>query len=259
MTTRARTTERVVLITGGCRGLGRSAALALAARGDHAIITYRTGEAEALEVVKEVEAAGAKAVALPLDVTAFRTFPAFLNSVRSVLADHWNRQRIDALINSAGTAGDRPFGSLDQAEIERLVAVHFTGVVLLTQQLAPLIADGGRVLNVSSGLTRFVISPSHAIYAAMKAAIETWTVYLAQELGSHGIAVNAIAPGATATDFADGRVRDNPDIQAAIALTVALGRVGQPEDVGEAIAALLDPGMGWVTGQRIEASGGQRL
>jgi NAD(P)-dependent dehydrogenase (short-subunit alcohol dehydrogenase family) len=231
----------------------------LAAHGDDVVITYRTGKSEAADVVAEVEALGGRAVALPLDTMAFDTFPTFVDSVHSALIERWGRQQIHALVNNAGTAGDRPFGALDRAEIERLVAVHFTGVVLLTQQLAPLISDGGSVVNMSSGLTRFVISPAHAVYAAMKSAIETWTVYLAQELGARGINVNAIAPGATATDFAGGGIRDNPAVQEAIAPTVALGRVGQPEDVGEAIAALLDPRMRWVTGQRIEASGGQRL
>jgi NAD(P)-dependent dehydrogenase (short-subunit alcohol dehydrogenase family) len=250
---------RIILITGGSRGLGRAAAIASAAHGDDVVITYRTAKAEAAELVAEIEAKEGRAVALPLDTTAFDTFPAFVESVRSALAETWGRQQIDALVNNAGTSGDRPFGTLDRTEIERIVAVHFTGVVLLTQELAPLIADGGRILNMSSGLTRFVISPAHAVYAAMKSAVETWTVYLAQELGGRGITVNVIAPGATATDFAGGRVRDNPAVQEAISSTVALGRCGQPEDVGEAIAALLDPRMRWVTAQRIEASGGQRL
>ena len=172
--------------------------------------------------------------------------------------DTWGREDVDALVNNAGYAGETVFGSIDRAGIDRLVAVHFTGVVLLTQALAPMVTDGGRILNVSTGLTRMA-NPMYSVYAAMKAAIETWTMYLAQELGSRGIAVNAVAPGATATDFGGGAIRDNDQYRAMLLPTVAMGRIGEPSDIGAAIAAILDPRMAWVTGQRIEASGGQRL
>jgi NAD(P)-dependent dehydrogenase (short-subunit alcohol dehydrogenase family) len=253
------TESRIVLITGGSRGLGRAAALALADAGDDLVLTYREGADAAAAVVADVRARGRRAVALPLDTTAPETFPAFADAVRAALRDEWGRDRFDVLFANAGFSGDTPFGGIERTAIDRLVAVHFTGVVLLTQELAPLLADGGRILNVSTGLTRFVANPAYSVYASVKAAIETWTVYLARELGPRRIAVNAIAPGATATDFAGGAIRDDDGYRAMIAPTVAMGRIGEPDDIGAAVAAILDARMTWVTGQRIEASGGQRL
>jgi NAD(P)-dependent dehydrogenase (short-subunit alcohol dehydrogenase family) len=261
MTDELRTNERIAritLITGGSRGLGRAAALALAEAGDDLVITYQRNADAAAGVVAELTARGRRAVALELDTTAPETFPAFADRLRTALHDTWDRATFDVLVNNAGYAGNTPFGGIEKAEIDRLVAVHFTGVVLLTQQLAPMIADGGRILNISTGLTRQA-NPVYAVYAAMKSAVETWTVYLAKALGPRGIAVNVVAPGATATDFAGGAIRDDDGYRGMILPTVAMGRIGEPDDVGAAIAAVLDPRMAWVTGQRIEASGGQRL
>lgn len=252
------THERIILITGGSRGLGRAAALALADGGDDIVLTYQSSAEAAASVVAEITARGRRAVALPLDTTQPDTFGAFAARLRDAVRETWGRDDIDALVNNAGYAGSTPFGGIERAEIDRLVAVHFTGVVLLTQELAPMIVDGGRILNISTGLTRFA-NPVYAVYAAMKTAIETWTHYIAQTLGARGIAVNVLAPGATATDFAGGSIRDNADYRDMLLPTVAMGRIGEPEDIGAAIAAVLDPRMAWVTGQRIEASGGQRL
>jgi NAD(P)-dependent dehydrogenase (short-subunit alcohol dehydrogenase family) len=249
---------RIILITGGSRGLGRAAALALAEAGDDLVITYQRNAEAAAEVVASIGARGRRAVALELDTTRPETFPAFAEGLGTTLREVWGRTTFDVLVNNAGYAGATPFGGIERAEIDRLVAVHFTGVVLLTQQLAPLLADGGRILNISTGLTRQA-NPVYAVYAAMKTAVETWTMYLEKELGPRGIAVNAVAPGATATDFAGGAIRDDDGYRGMILPTVAMGRVGEPDDIGAAIAAVLDRRMAWVTGQRIEASGGQRL
>jgi NAD(P)-dependent dehydrogenase (short-subunit alcohol dehydrogenase family) len=252
------TNERIILITGGSRGLGRAAALAVADGGDDVVLTYQSNASAACEVVKEIESRGRRALALPLDTTAPDSFAGFARALTQGLAETWGRQKIDALVNNAGFAADTPIGAIERAQIEHLVAVHFTGVVLLTQQLLPLLADGGRIVNISTGLTRFA-NPVYAVYAAMKTAVETWTHYLAAALGPRGIAVNVVAPGATATDFAGGAIRDSKEYRDMLLPSVAMGRIGEPEDVGRAIAAVLDPRMAWVTGQRIEASGGQRL
>jgi NAD(P)-dependent dehydrogenase (short-subunit alcohol dehydrogenase family) len=253
------TDSRIILITGGSRGLGRAAALALADAGDDIVLTYRNDADAAASVVADVRARGRRAVALALDTTAPETFDAFAVTLREAVRETWGRERIDVLVNNAGYSGDTVLGSITRADIDALVAVHFTGVVLLTQALVELIADGGRILNVSSGLTRNPANPAYSVYAAMKSAIETWTLYTAKQLGPRGIAVNVVAPGATATDFAGGAVRDNDTYRGFVLPTVAMGRIGEPEDIGDAIAAILDPRMAWVTGQRIEASGGQRL
>jgi NAD(P)-dependent dehydrogenase (short-subunit alcohol dehydrogenase family) len=208
--------------------------------------------------VAQIEARGRRALALPLDTTSPDTFADFAAELSRRLSQTWGRDTFDALVNNAGFAANTPVGAIERAVIEQLVAVHFTGVVLLTQQLLPLIADGGRIVNISTGLTRFA-NPVYAVYAAMKTAVETWTHYLAAALGPRGIAVNVVAPGATATDFAGGAIRDSQEYRDMILPTIAMGRIGEPDDIGRAIAAVLDPRMAWVTGQRIEASGGQRL
>ena len=248
----------ITLITGGSRGLGRASALALADAGSDVVLTYATNAEAAQHVVADIEARRRRAVALPLDTTAPDTFAAFADRLRGALQQTWGRDDLDALFMNAGYAGDTFLGSIEKQTIDALVAVHFTGVVLLTQQLLDLLADGGRILNVSSGLTQFT-SPNYSVYASVKSAVETWTRYLAKDLGPRGIAVNVIAPGATATDFAGGGIRDSEQYRGMILPTVAMGRIGEPEDIGRAVAAILDPRMAWVTGQRIEASGGQRL
>ena len=251
-------TPRIALITGASRGLGRSAALTLADQGVDSIVTYHSNEAEAHAVVRAIEAKGRRAVALQLDVGDSKSFAAFAERVKAVLAATWRRERFDYLVNNAGVGADGSLASATEEQFDLLCDVHLKGTFFLTQKLLPLIADGGRIVNVSSGLARFSY-PGKAIYAAMKGGIEVLTRYMAQELGPRGIAVNTIAPGAIATDFSGGLVRDNPQVNAAIASQTALGRVGLPDDVGGAVAALLSDGNRWVNGQRIEVAGGVHI
>ena len=248
----------IAVITGGSRGLGRSAAVHLARRGAGVILTYRTQHAEAEAVVAEVARAGARAVALPLDTGHPATFEAFAEAVRTALRRTWGRERFDALVNNAGMGLHKAFAETTEAELDELFAVHLKGPYLLTQRLLPLLEDGGRILNVSSGLARFTL-PGSSAYAAMKGGVEVLTRYLAKELGPRGISVNTLAPGAIATDFNGGAVRGSAPLQAMVTAATALGRVGQAEDIGPVMASLLLEENRWINGQRIEASGGMNL
>jgi NAD(P)-dependent dehydrogenase (short-subunit alcohol dehydrogenase family) len=248
-------TTKLALITGGSRGLGRDGALHLADRNTDVIVTYRSGREQAEAVVHAIEAKGRRAAALQLDVGKVAAFDGFAAELRGVLERHFGRSNFDFLLNNAGHGTHASFAETTEAQFDELVNVHFKGVFFLTQKLLPLIADGGRILNVSSGLARFSL-PGYAAYASMKGAIEVLTRYLAKELGPRGIAVNTLAPGAIATDFGGGLVRDNAQVSGFIASQTALGRVGQPDDIGAAIAALFSDDMRWVNAQRIEASGG---
>lgn len=252
------TPRRLALITGASRGLGRNAALHLAAQGVDVLFTYRSQAAEAHAVVAEIERLGAKALALQLDVGESEHFPAFAAQVREALDTRWQRTQFDYLLNNAGAGVHASLAETTAAQLDSLYATHLKGPFLLTQALLPLIADGGRILNVSSGLTRFAL-PGHAAYAAMKGGMEVLTRYMAKELGPRGIAVNVMAPGAIETDFGGGAVRDNPQLNAFVASQTALGRVGLPDDIGGVVASLFREGCGWVNGQRIEASGGMFL
>lgn len=250
--------QKVALITGGNRGLGRNGALKLAARGTDIIFTYRSHADEAQAVVKEIEALGRRAVALALDVGETGQFDRFVGEVKATLQQQWQRERFDYLVNNAGHGHYKPFTDTTEAEFDALVNVHFKGPYFLTQKLLPLINDGGRILNISSGLTRLVY-PGSATYASMKGAMEVLTRYQAKELGARRIRVNILAPGAIETDFGGGRVRDTREINEQIAGLTALGRVGLPDDIGDAISAILSDETGWITAQRIEASGGQAI
>lgn len=250
--------QPVALVTGGSRGLGRATVRHLAAAGVDVLLTYRSNEAEAAAAVAEVEAAGRRAAALRLDATSPSELPAFVEDVRGLLAEHFGADAVDHLVNNAGTGVHGPLAHATQQELETMLAVHVTGPFFLTQALLPVLRDGGRVLFPSSGLTRFTL-PGFGAYAAAKGAVEVLTRYLALELGPRKITVNTVAPGAIETDFGGGAVRDDPELNGAIAAMTALGRPGLPDDVGGAVAALLTGGTGWITGQRIEISGGQRL
>lgn len=250
--------HKIAVITGGSRGLGRNGALKLVEKGVDVILTWRGKEQEALETVKEIEALGARGVALQLNVSDSQTFPAFVDEVKKQLKAVWQRDSFDYLVNNAGTALHEPFISTTEAQFDELVNVHFKGPFFLTQLLLPLMVNGGSILNISSGLTRFS-QPGSGAYAAMKGAMEVLTRYQAKELAARGIRVNILAPGAIETDFSDGRVRDNPQVNAFISSVTALGRPGVPDDIGKAIAMLLSEESGWITGQRIEASGGMFL
>jgi NAD(P)-dependent dehydrogenase (short-subunit alcohol dehydrogenase family) len=250
--------QKIAVITGGSRGLGRSAALRVAARGVGVVLTYRSRKAEADAVVAAIEAAGGRAAALPLDVGERASFAAFAAALAAVLAARWQRQDFDFLVNNAGEGAFAAFAETSPEDFERLMRVHLMGPFFLTQTLLPHLADGGRILNVSSGLTR-VAMPGFAAYAMMKGGIEVMTRYLAKELGARRITVNAIAPGAIATDFGGGQVRDDASLNAFFAAQTALGRVGMPDDIGGLVAALLAEETGWVNAERIEASGGWAL
>jgi NAD(P)-dependent dehydrogenase (short-subunit alcohol dehydrogenase family) len=246
----------ITLITGASRGLGRNAALSIARDGGDVIVTYRSQADEAQTVVAAVQALGRKAVALPLDTGLVASFPAFVIALQEALSSHWGRTTLDHLVNNAGHGDYALIADTTEAQFDRLVDVHFKGVFFLTQALLPLLADGGRIVNLSTGLTGPCF-PGYAAYAAAKGAVEVLTRYLAKELGARGIAVNTVAPGAIATDFGGGAVRDNPEVNGLFAGMTALGRAGVPDDIGPMIASLLAPANRWVNGQRIEVSGGQ--
>lgn len=249
---------RIALVTGGSRGLGKNTALKLAAKGVDVVLTYRSRQAEADEVVAAIGQQGRRAVALPLDVADSASFAAFAAQLRTVLQAHWQRTDFDFLVNNAGIGIHASFAETTEAQFDQLVNIQFKGVFFLTQTLLPLIRDGGRIVNVSTGLTRFAL-PGFAAYAAMKGAVEVLTRYQAKELGARGIAVNVVAPGAIETDFGGGVVRDNAEMNAGIAAQTALGRVGVLDDIGGVIASLLSDDNRWINGQRIEASGGMFL
>ena len=248
---------KIAIVTGGSRGLGRSTVLCLAKRGVHSIFTYNSNRAEADKVVAAVTDTGAKAVSLQLDTGNVGAFDAFVQKVREALTT-LGAERVDYLVNNAGISHHNAFVKTSEEELDSLYNVHFKGVFFLTQKLLPLINNGGRIVNISSGLTR-VSFPGSSSYASMKGAVEVLTRYLAKELGEYGIVVNTVAPGAIATDFSGGMVRDNPEINKRVADITALGRAGVPEDIGPMIASLLSEDNRWVNGQRIEVSGGMAL
>jgi NAD(P)-dependent dehydrogenase (short-subunit alcohol dehydrogenase family) len=250
-------TVKIALVTGGSRGLGKNTALKLAEHGNDVILTYRSSRAEAEAVVKDIERLGRHAAALPLDVEITATFAGFAAKVREALKA-WQRDRFDFLINNAGIGIHASFAETTEAQFDQLVNIHLKGTFFLTQKLLPLIADGGRIVNLSSGLARFSF-PGYSAYAAMKGGIEVLSRYMAKELGPRGIAVNVVAPGAIETDFGGGAVRDNKQLNAMIAAQTALGRVGVPDDIGGVIASLLSAENSWINAQRIEVSGGMFL
>lgn len=247
----------ITLITGGSRGLGAAMALALARDGHDLVITYREAAPAAEAVAGQIRALGRRALALPLDVAQAEGFPAFTAQLAQALTA-WGASQLDGLINNAGTGVHAAFAETRPEDFDALVAVHLKGPFFLTQAVLPLLADGARVLNISSGLARFTVA-GYAAYAAMKGGIEVLTRYQAKELAARGIRVNTLAPGAIATDFGGGAVRDNAELNRFLASVTALGRVGEADDIGGAAAALMRPGAGWITGQRVEASGGMFL
>jgi NAD(P)-dependent dehydrogenase (short-subunit alcohol dehydrogenase family) len=247
--------NKIAIITGASRGLGKSAALHLAAHGVDIIGTYHSNVDEAQNVITEIEALGGRAKMLQLDIGDSRRLEGFVQQVQALLSAYFKAEHVDFLVNNAGVAAHASFADTSEAQFDQLFNVHLKGSFFLTQKLLPLIVDGGRIINITTGLTRF--SPvGYAAYAAMKGAVEVWTRYLANELGPRGINVNSLAPGAIATDFGGGAVRDNADVNAWVAANTAMGRAGQPDDIGAAVAMLLGEGGKWITAQRIEASGG---
>lgn len=250
--------KKIALVTGGSRGLGKDMALKLAKKGLDVIITYRTKQEEAQNVVAQIEQDGGKAAALSLDTGVVSGFDAFISQLTQVLRDHFNADKIDFLINNAGHGGYVPITEVTESFFDDLLNVHFKGVYFLTQRLLPLMNDGGGIVNISSGLTR-VSMPGSSVYASLKTAIETFTRYLAKELGPRGIRANTVAPGAIMTDFGNARLRSSEDMQKQISSVTALGRPGVAEDIGGVVAFLCTDDARWVNAQRIEASGGMMV
>lgn len=247
--------RKIALVTGGSRGLGKDMALKLANKGLDVILTYHSKKDEALNVVREIEQAGCKAAAIQLDAGDIKSFEDFFDEVRDVLQKAFNTDKFDYLVNNAGIGRNAPINAVSEEMFDELLNLHFKGVYFLTQKALGLLNDGGGIVNVSSGLARFSM-PGYSAYAAMKGGVEVFTRYLAAELGSRGIKANVIAPGAIATDFSGGLVRDNENINKHISGITALGRVGLAEDIGGVVAFLCSDDARWINAQRIEISGG---
>lgn len=252
------TKSKIALVTGGSRGLGKNMALALAGKGLDVIVTYNSKAAEAQDTVKEIEAMGQRAAALQLNVSDSKTFDGFFNQVEDVLKNTFETDKFDFIINNAGIGYYIPFEEMPEDKFDELMNIHLKGPYFLTQKALPHMADGGGIVNISSGLARMTQVGSSA-YATMKGSIEILTRYMAKEIGPRGIRANVVAPGAIETDFGGGRVRDNKDINQFIASQTALGRVGLPDDIGSVVAFLCTDDAKWVNAQRIEASGGMFL
>jgi NAD(P)-dependent dehydrogenase (short-subunit alcohol dehydrogenase family) len=250
--------QTIALITGGSRGLGKSTALHLAAKGHGVIITYNSKKEEAEAVVREIEKSGQKAVALQLNVGDTSSFKTFAEKISSILKEKWDTDKFDFLINNAGIGATIPFEKVTEEDFDNFYSIHLKGVYFLTQKLLPLIKDGGRIINLSSGTTRFCV-PGYSVYASMKGAIEVFTRYLAKELGSRGITVNVVAPGPVETDFNNGSIRNNPQMKGFLASQTALGRVGEADDIGKLMVSLCSEETRWINGQKIEATGGINL
>lgn len=252
------TTNEIALVTGGSRGLGKDMALSLAKKGIDVILTYNSKKDEAEAVVAQIQELGQKAATLQLNTGDVKTFDAFFGNMANILKDTFGADHFDFLINNAGTGLSKPFAETTEDEFDQLMNIHFKGVYFLTQKSLNLINDGGRIINISTGLARFSV-PGSSAYASMKGAVETLSKYMAKELGARGIAVNVVAPGAIATDFNGGHVRDNEQTHNFLKGVTALGRVGQPEDIGGIVAFLCTDDARWINAQRIEASGGMML
>ncbi|RYE22828.1 MAG: SDR family oxidoreductase [Sphingobacteriaceae bacterium] len=252
------TKNKIALVTGGSRGLGRDMALNLAKKGIDVMLTYNSNKEEAAKVIAEIETTGRKAVALQLNTGEVNTFDTFFTTLKTALQKTFGTDHFDFLINNAGTALYAPFAETTEEQFDTALNIHYKGVFFLTQKALPVLNDSGRIINISSGLSRFSF-PGSSAYASMKGAVEVLSRYLAKELGSRGIAVNVVAPGAIETDFGGGRTRDDATVNKQIASATALGRVGLPDDIGSVVAFLCTDDAKWINGQRIEVSGGMML
>lgn len=247
--------NKIALVTGGSRGLGKNMAIALAKKGIDVVLTYNSNLIEAEKVVEEIHVTGQKAKAFQLDAGNISSFDNFVQQVSQYLEEVYGNPNFDFLINNAGTALYAPFAETTDEQFDTALNIHYKGVYFLTQKTLPLINNGGRIINISSGLARFSF-PGSSAYGSMKAAVESFTRYLAKELGGRNIGANVVAPGAIETDFGGGRTRDNKEINAQLAGLTALGRVGLPDDIGGVVAFLCTEDARWINGQRIEVAGG---
>lgn len=250
--------NKIAIITGGSRGIGRATALKFAKEGINSIITYNSNEDEAVKTVQEIEKIGAKSIALKLDVADRNSYMYFAQVVQGALKTNFGTDKFDILVNNAGIGLDAKFLETTEEDFDRMANIHYRSVYFLSQKLVPFIKEGGHIINVSTGTTRFTL-PGYSLYASLKGAVETLTKFMAKELAPLKIRVNVIAPGATATDFRGGFVRDNKDVQAYLASLTTEGRVGLPDDIGDAIYGIISSDMHWLNGQRFEASGGQAI
>lgn len=251
-------TNKIALVTGGSRGLGKEMALRLAQAGHHVVITYREQKDAADEVVKEIEQSGQSAIALAFDANKLSTLKDFTENFKQKLKEKWNVSTFDFLVNNAGMGATISFQEATEADFDHFMNVHFKSVYFLTQHLLPSLNDGGRIINISSGTTRYA-NPGYSLYSSMKGAVEVFTRGLAKEVGARGITANVVAPGPVETDFNNGGNRDFPVRKEFMASRTALGRVGLAKDIGGIIAFLCSEDGGWISGQRIEASGGMNL
>lgn len=249
---------KIALITGGSRGLGKDMAINLAQKGVDIILTYHSNKLAAQEVVTEIENHGQKAKAFQLDTGNIKDFPMFFDEISTYLNNETGHSHIDYLINNAGTGVYQAFSETTEEQFNQMFNIHLKGVYFFTQKALPFLNDGGRIINISSGLTRFTF-PNSSAYASMKGAIEVFTRYLAKELGPRDIRANVVAPGAIATDFGGGETRDNEEKRKALSSITALSRVGEPDDIGGVVAFLCTDDAKWINGQRIEVSGGVLL
>lgn len=249
---------KIALVTGGNRGLGKDMALSLAHKGHDVIITYNANASQADEVVAEIQKMGRQAVALQLNLREIASLTPFVEQLKQTLASQFAGRKVDFLVNNAGIGATLPFPTVTEENFDEFLNIHFKGVYFLTQKMLDTLNDGGSIINISTGTTRFCI-PGYSVYASMKSAVETFTRYLAKELGSRGIRANVVAPGPVETDFNNAAIRNNPQMKAFLGTQTALGRVGQADDIGGVVAFLCSEDSKWVNGQRIEVTGGIML
>ena len=246
---------KIAVVTGGSRGLGKDMALSLARKGIDVVLTYLTKKDEAEKVAEEIQHLGQKSVAMQLDVSDTGSFDGFFVKLSASLKENWNTDKFDFLVNNAGAGATIPFVEVTEEAFDKLVNINFKGIYFFTQKSLSYMNDGGAIVNLSSGTTRFGF-PGYSVYASMKGAIEVFTRYLGKELGERRIRANVVAPGAIATDFNNAGFRSNPQRMAYVAKATPLGRVGQPDDIGSVVAFLCSEDAKWINGQRIEVSGG---
>ena len=247
--------SKIAIVTGGSRGIGKDIAINLASNGIDVILTYKSESTLALETVKAINSLGRKAVSIKLDMSVFKNISQFLDDLKPILKKEWDSENIDFLINNAGMGATVPIEKVTEEIFDTFLNVHFKGVYFLTQGLLPLMNQGGRVINISTGTTRFS-NPGYSVYASMKGAIEIFTKYIAKEYGSKGIGSNIVAPGPVETDFNNAAIRSNPQFKTMLGSLTALGRVGAADDIGGIVAFLCSEKGSWINGQRIEVSGG---